>query len=128
LPGDEAPLPAAPTPAPTPEPLNPFDGSQVDPAPLGFDPAPLDDDPPPALPPSLQSSRRGRDLRRAEQAAKRSGTTVGVTRLPGTHSETDPYAVRQASATVWASGTDDIRPADPNAGRVQQAIHHEPVK
>jgi hypothetical protein len=43
-------------------------------------------------------------------------------------SQSGRYAVEQASATVWASGTDDIVPADPNAGRVQQAIHHEPVE
>jgi hypothetical protein len=127
LPGGAAPLPGAVVPPDAAEP-NPFDGSRAP----GEGGLRLNDDPPPTLPASLRSSRRARDAKRAaEDASGRPSESSGLTRLPrptGQPQETGRYQVQQASATVWASGTNDIRPVDPNAGRVQQAIHHEPVK
>lgn len=126
FPGAEVPNGAAtPQPAPVPMPLNPFDGAEADA--MRFQ-----DDPPPTLPPSLRSTLRARDAHRAAQR-ERGGDALAtlLTRLPQTASVTDPadrYAVQQTSATVWAAGTNDIRPADPNAGRIEQAIHHEPVE
>jgi hypothetical protein len=125
----EAPLPTGPQPNGLDAPaVNPFGGSSSNRAPSRFD-----DDPPPALPPSLQSTRRVRDARRtAEQRGDRGQIARGMTRLPITGSAPQGtqgrYDVQQASATVWASGTDDIRSADPNAGRIEQAIHHEPIE
>jgi hypothetical protein len=124
LPGDAAPQPGGLEPAVP----NPFDGSSNEEPPE----LRLGEDPPPSLPPSLRSSRRVRDARRAaDQTGTNPSLAHGLTRLPN---PTPPvtsrgrFDVQQASATVWASGTDDIRPVDPNAGRVQQAIHHEPVE
>lgn len=106
---------------------NPFNGSRNS----GGGGLRIDEDPPPALPASLRSSQRMRDARRAAEAGSPPSLARGLTRLPNpaaTPQSRRRYDIQQASATVWASGTDDILPADPNAGRVQQAIHHEPVE